>query len=74
MNFWFTEDEVKKIFEAPFLTDTILSHEKIGWAQREQFSVQARIPMIMDRFYNHNRLWEKKNILRNQRQYLYTDD
>jgi nucleoside-diphosphate-sugar epimerase len=60
--------------DKPFVTDTTMSHEKIGWVPREEFSIQKRIPMIMDRFHHQGRLWEKKNILRNQRQYLYTPD
>jgi hypothetical protein len=63
-----------KYLDKPFITDTTLSHKKIRWVPGRQFSVQERIPMIMKRFHQQNRLWEKKNILRNQRQYLYTDD
>jgi nucleoside-diphosphate-sugar epimerase len=63
-----------KYLDKPFITDTRRSHEKIGWIPGEQFSIQKRIPIIMDRFHHQKRLWEKKNILRNQRQYLYTPD
>ncbi len=63
-----------KYLDRPFITDTGLSHKKIGWSPGGLFSIQQRIPIIMDHFYHHHRLWETKNILRNQRKYLYTPD
>lgn len=57
--------------DRPWVADTTHTRSKLGWSCTEGMGVLDRLLTILDRFRQDRRVWERRNKMRNRRQYAY---
>ncbi len=57
--------------DRPWVADITYTQRKLGWQCADGMGVLDRLPIILDHFWRDRRIWERRNRLRNRRQYAY---
>lgn len=60
--------------DRPLVVDTTYTREKIKWAPVPEFSILARLPVLINIFNSQRSRWEERNIRRNEGKYEYAAD
>lgn len=57
--------------ERPLKVDTTNSRRRLDWAPRPEFSITARLPILMANYTRHRREWAERNTRRNEGCYIF---
>jgi len=60
-----------KYVDRPWVVDTTYTRNRLGWSCTEGMGILDRLPTMLDLFTQHRRIWEHRNRVRNQGEYLY---
>jgi hypothetical protein len=60
--------------DRPLVVDTTYTCEKLQWSPGPELSILNRLPVLMRRFSEDRSAWERRNVRRNEGQYLYEGD
>lgn len=59
--------------DRPLNVDTTKNQAVLGWDCLPERSIMARLPVIIANWRDHRKLWNERNVLRNEAQYSYCE-
>jgi nucleoside-diphosphate-sugar epimerase len=58
--------------DRPLRVDTSATRRKLDWAPRPEYGILHRLPVLMEKYREHRRLWLSRNHRRNEGRYQYS--
>jgi nucleoside-diphosphate-sugar epimerase len=60
--------------DRPLVVDARYTHARLAWQPRASHAIEARLPLVAERFRRQRAVWERRNIRRNEGRYEFAAD